>query len=116
MPSDDVTLVAAPKKVDPFPKCLLLSKLGVDYLHQFARVVDMKLDLDTTSMDPSKVSAMVSFLRSVVMEDAQTTECILLSIFFFLLELQHLGVPGAEQLSQVSQDIQARCSLPDNIA
>ena len=115
LPSDDVTVVATPKKLESFPKCSLLSRLGVDYLHQFARSVDFDLDLELSTMDPLKVNKLVVFINTILLEDKECTECISLSIFFFLLELQHLNVPGSEELADVSQNIKSKCSLPKDI-
>lgn len=74
----------------------------------------MNLDLRKDTMDNSKLYNLVELIKAII-GGTQTTECILLSIIFFLLDLEHLKVSDEELLAQVRKDLLLKCSLPETL-
>ena len=113
MPSDDV-MVQKRNQEDPYPKCSLLSLLGIDYLHQFVKKFDTVVDLVTVNMSAEKMPCIVELVNRI-MSDEDTTECILLSIVFFLLGLHHQDVDGKELCTEILNVLIAKCGIPANV-
>ena len=96
-----------------YPMSAMLSGLGSDYLAQYAKGYEMKVNVSLPS-DPEKVKDLMQVAQKI-MQDTERTDCILTSIVFYLLDLRTQSECLQEITEGIFQTLLKTCELPDDL-
>ena len=90
-------------------KCQMLAHLGIDYLNQFAKKFDLKINSYLSGANEEEIISLIE----KVLSDPTKTKAIEISIVFYLLNLQELS--PSEKCAKVLQQLLDSTGIMPNV-